>query len=175
MNDRGFLGYGKFTDSYGNEVTVHESSAAMGPHCWVRIEGEAHLRENPRPFVGLPYGLAHADQSSHLTVDQAIKLRDALNEFIDGVPERWSNGGAYLPESERKRLGIEWLRVAVDKDLPVEGQKRLAAEAFIDHYGAAGVKLELTSREEFDGEGAAGVWDVQRKTVAKASACRSKR
>jgi hypothetical protein len=148
-NERGFHGYAEFTDSYGGTVRVQESSAAMGPHCWVWSEGG-----------GIPASGGTNDGSAHLNVEQAIQLRDALDEFIREAATRWANSGEHMPESERKRLGIQWLRVAVDKDLPEEAQKIAAKQIFVEKFGPGDV--DLHSREEYDGEHAAGVWDVQR-------------
>ena len=62
---RGFTTYDQFTDSYGATVTIRQSSAADEPKVWIFAEGGAV--ENPSP---------------HLTVEQAIRARDALDAFI---------------------------------------------------------------------------------------------
>lgn len=87
--DRGFEDYANFKSTYGHEVTVRESSAAMAPHVWVFGEGEVHLRDDPRPFPGIPFGIANASMGLHLTVEQAKILRDGLDDFIERVEERW--------------------------------------------------------------------------------------
>lgn len=88
--ERGFADYTSLTDGYGNAVTIRESSAASieeddgitGPWVWIFIEGEAHLREDPRPIVGIPHGVAKASSSAHLNIDEARKIRDGLDEHI---------------------------------------------------------------------------------------------
>jgi len=64
---RGFITYDEFTDSYGASITIRESSNAEGSHVWIFAEGGG-VRKN--------------DGSAHLTVAQAIRVRDALNAFI---------------------------------------------------------------------------------------------
>ena len=71
---RGFACYWRGQDSYGAEVQVSESSAAMvegedcGPWVWLRIAGGA---------------ISANKGSAHLDVREAIKVRDALTEFIE--------------------------------------------------------------------------------------------
>jgi hypothetical protein len=40
VTERGFTIYAKFLDSYGNMISVQESSSAAGPRCWVFSDGE---------------------------------------------------------------------------------------------------------------------------------------
>src|SRR5256885_3979689 len=76
---RGFAQYLTLQDSYGAEVRVYESSAAMmegedrGPWVWLNIEGGR-------------LGSGNAG-SSHLDIRHAVKVRDALSEFIDANEE----------------------------------------------------------------------------------------
>lgn len=90
-NDRGFLTYagGPIATDYGHTITVRESSAAEGPHVWLFI-GESERTEKGSP---------------HLSLAQALMLRAALDQFIDGVPERWGGGGELLAEARREVLG----------------------------------------------------------------------
>jgi hypothetical protein len=90
QTDRGFFDFANFTDGYGNEVLVRESSAASGPHLWIYIQGECHLDEPPRPFVGIPGGIAKGSGSTHMNMKQVEILRDALSEYIEFVKERWA-------------------------------------------------------------------------------------
>lgn len=84
LNGRGFEKYGdNVTGDYGELIRVCESSAARGPHCWLEIE-------SPMEKYG---GMAAA----HLTLDQAIAIRDRLSAFIDHAPKRWGFDGV-LPE-----------------------------------------------------------------------------
>lgn len=90
-NDRGFLAYagGPIETSYGHTIRVQESSAASGPHVWL--------------FIGdSPQVPSH---DPHLDLEQAVALRAALDQFIDGVPERWTDGQAMLDEAKRNVLG----------------------------------------------------------------------
>lgn len=59
-------------------VSVSESSAALGPHIWLRIEGRP-LHRFTRPD-GLPDVEAGRDgtMSAHLTLDQARQLEEQL-------------------------------------------------------------------------------------------------
>ena len=57
--ERGFTIYDQFTDRYGNEVSVVESSLATEACCWI--------------FAG---------KAPHLNVEQAKRVRDALDAFI---------------------------------------------------------------------------------------------
>lgn len=90
-NDRGFLAYagGPIPTSYGHEIRVQESSAASGPHVWLFISDSSRVEgHNP-----------------HLSLDQAVALRAALDQFIEGVPERWDGGEQLLAETKRRVLG----------------------------------------------------------------------
>ena len=79
VTERGFDSYDEFTDSYGATIRVQESSAAPAPHVWVFVDGGG--TEAPVGFPGLPEGRKN-DGSAHLTVEQARRLRDALDAFI---------------------------------------------------------------------------------------------
>lgn len=101
-SERGFAQYVRdLPTSYGATISVYESSAAMSPHVWISIDGECHMNppdQEPRWYSkpgmvgGKPYpGLRMVDGSlsAHLDYEQAVKVRDALTEWIDMVPERW--------------------------------------------------------------------------------------
>jgi hypothetical protein len=70
---RGFTTYDDFTDSYGARVVVRQSSAASAPHVWLFIDGGD---------TGKTGGIRENDGSAHLTVEQATRVRDALDAFI---------------------------------------------------------------------------------------------
>lgn len=53
--------------SYGHLVRVYESSASIGPHCWLGI------LDGPRNI------------SAHLNLAQAVEIRDRLNAFIESA------------------------------------------------------------------------------------------
>jgi hypothetical protein len=89
-NDRGFLTYagGPIKTSYGHTIRVQESSAASGPHVWLFIDDS--------PTV--------AGKNPHLNLEQAIALRAALDQFIQGVPEHWEDGQEMLTEATARVL-----------------------------------------------------------------------
>lgn len=102
-SERGFAQYigaeGIETD-YGERVRVYESSAARGPRVWLQTKGEAHIDEHDEieeyspgtMFQGEwipPTRIVPGSLSAHLDVEQATRVRDALDEFIRTVPERW--------------------------------------------------------------------------------------
>lgn len=91
-NDRGFYDYGggPIPTSYGHTITVRESSSAEGPHVWLFIDTTGAVSKQGDP---------------HLNLAQAITLREALSQFIDSIPERWSDGADYLAEARREALG----------------------------------------------------------------------
>lgn len=90
-NDRGFLLYagGPIPTAYGHEILVQESSAASGPHVWL--------------FINPPVQNTRGDP--HLSLEQAVHLRAALDQFIEGVPGRWDDGAELLAEAKRNVLG----------------------------------------------------------------------
>jgi hypothetical protein len=77
---RGFYRYGEpWKDTHGNSVSVYESSSAMGPHVWVRIDGsEGHN--------------GSGDATAHLNPEQARTLREQLDVFLNQIPDRWGQG-----------------------------------------------------------------------------------
>lgn len=79
VTERGFANYDEFTDSYGASVTVRESSAASAPHVWLFIDDGGTAC--PPGFPGIPEGRTN-EASAHLTVEQAVRVRDALDAFI---------------------------------------------------------------------------------------------
>jgi hypothetical protein len=74
VSDRGFTFTKEIVTAYGEKVSAYESSAAMAPHIWVSIEGEAHLDEKPRPYAGFEYGLAAGSIAAHMTLEQVDQL-----------------------------------------------------------------------------------------------------
>lgn len=60
-------------DSYGADVEVFWSSAAMAPHLWVNIEGGGTVSELTKVGEG----------TSHLSLNQAKWLRTKLNQWIN--------------------------------------------------------------------------------------------
>lgn len=81
--ERGFHNYGEpIIDSYQNEITVRESSAASGPRVWVFCK------------PGLPWAESQRGEASlHLTPDQARGLVERLQAWLDEIPGRWGGEG----------------------------------------------------------------------------------
>lgn len=70
---RGFAHLPPIPSEYGGEVRAYESSAAMGPHIWVRIECPADLNEPDGPTV---------EAVAHLTAENAGRLGDQLHLLV---------------------------------------------------------------------------------------------
>lgn len=78
---RGFEHYGEHVQtSYGHTVKVYESSSAVGPHCWLGVV---------KDFRRSPADLPECDVAAHLSLEQAIAVRDRLTAFIESATERW--------------------------------------------------------------------------------------
>jgi hypothetical protein len=87
--ERGFAEFGEEIDTaYGAKVNFSESSAASGPHLWMSVDGDVHLREDPRSVVGIPFGIAKAHAGVHLNLKQARKIHDQLGQGIKFMEER---------------------------------------------------------------------------------------
>lgn len=69
VTPRGFTIYDELTDRYGHKVRVQESSLATEACAWVFCD------RNDGDEPGF-------EPSPHLTVAQAIRVRDALSAFI---------------------------------------------------------------------------------------------
>lgn len=69
---RGFLMFDDFATDYGHTLEIQESSAATQPCVWLRI------RPSTVPNVDFT-------DTVHMTVDQAIRARDALDRFIQST------------------------------------------------------------------------------------------
>lgn len=77
-SQRGFLGYGDpVLTTYGHEVRVYESSAADAPHIWLGIEHD-----------GARSGIQACRAMAHLSIEQAIAIRDRLNLAIQYAQEQ---------------------------------------------------------------------------------------
>ena len=66
---RGFMHLPQIPSEYGGGITVSESSAAMGPHIWVRMECPVDLN-NPQGET--------KEAVAHLTLENARKLMEQL-------------------------------------------------------------------------------------------------
>lgn len=91
---RGFAIFGTITDSYGNTITLQESSAGGGPFAWVFVRN----RDGVDAYIHKPTGSLQA-VSPHLTRTQARRLARLLLRFADAdspSPGMW-------PGFDRKR------------------------------------------------------------------------
>lgn len=78
--DRGFHEYGDpMHCTYGTDIAVYESSAAAGPHVWLK------LRCDPRFLGDQPGG----EGTAHLNKRQALALIARLQTWVDEIPSRW--------------------------------------------------------------------------------------
>lgn len=73
VTGRGFTIYDEFTDTYGSQIRVQESSAAPGPRCWI--------------FTAAAEDGDTVTAAAHLDVTQAERVRDALDAFIREAKE----------------------------------------------------------------------------------------
>lgn len=64
VTNRGFAVYDQFVDHYGSEVRVQKSSLASEPAVWIFAQRDGK------------------DESALLTLEQAKRVRDALDSFI---------------------------------------------------------------------------------------------
>jgi hypothetical protein len=79
-NDRGFHQYGETqVCSYGSHIDVYESSAASGPHVWIKINERAWCT---RPELG--------EATAHLNPEQARLLIERLQVWLKEIPDRWN-------------------------------------------------------------------------------------
>ena len=74
VTDRGFKRMPEIPSALGGHIRVYESSAAMGPHIWVRTEQPSDLNDrNSEPLQAV----------AHLPLEAAEQLRDQLTALID--------------------------------------------------------------------------------------------
>jgi hypothetical protein len=152
---RGFSYWEEFETTYGHKLQVGESSAAMGPHLWLRVNKDepVHGGELPAANVGV-----------HLNLSQALRLRRSLDAAIKKQVADWQDVGSYLSPEERDLLGIRWLRVSVEQtDLSKDKQREIAIDSFFAHFGYLSLHLR-PQVETLDMEPyieIAGIWDVQ--------------
>ena len=81
---RGFARHGTVSDDRAAVASVYESSVWGGGHVWLNVEGEAQLssEQPPRPCAGIPGGVAPGSVAAHLSREQAIGVRDMLNDWL---------------------------------------------------------------------------------------------
>lgn len=72
ISARGFATYGlPLLTTYGHRISVYESSAASAPHMWLSVSPSNRVRCGEDD-----------DRAAHLSMRQAIALRDRLDAFI---------------------------------------------------------------------------------------------
>lgn len=74
VTDRGFAGLPPIPSEYGGYVTVSESSAASGPHLWLRAVAPVDLND--------PNGPTH-EAPIHLTAANAGRLADQIRHVLE--------------------------------------------------------------------------------------------
>lgn len=97
LSERGFEQYGGIETKHGHMVQVYESSAASGPHVWIKTART--------PETGSRYGMGPEETTAHLDLVQAMKLRAMLDKFIEGVLSRWTDGARIYKEAHREVHG----------------------------------------------------------------------
>lgn len=86
---RGFAGLPPIPSEYGGEVSLSESSAADGPHVWLRAVAPVNLNDPTGPTHEVPI---------HLTAENAWMLADQLRHLVqhhyqgDARPEAVDRG-----------------------------------------------------------------------------------
>lgn len=88
---RGFGIYDEFTDTYGSQVKIQESSSAEGPRVWIfasHAQVDQYLSQGERDDLAL-LGFRNLDElaaklspTPHLDVAQARRVIAALTAFI---------------------------------------------------------------------------------------------
>lgn len=86
FSERGFAQYGTVEYHYDprdkEEVRVYESSSAEVDAVWLDVSGTAHLTGPVEAVAGIPFGVAKGSVSAHLVLEEAIAVRDLLDEWI---------------------------------------------------------------------------------------------
>lgn len=79
-NDRNLGRYAKFTDTYGAEVKVSQSSGAEEACVWIFVKRGGANDPNHRNYVP-------GEAAAHLNAEQATLVRDALSEWLEDFAE----------------------------------------------------------------------------------------
>lgn len=90
FSERGFAQYEPTETSYGAFVSVYESSSAMEPKLWLKIE---------QPEPEYPGQLEAAEAYAHMTLEQAKEIHNKLGTAIDFMEE---SERVFLEEFEDK-------------------------------------------------------------------------
>jgi hypothetical protein len=73
VTSRGFFHLPDTADTYGGNVSVYESSAAIGPHLWLTVE-ERVDKSDPNSRL--------QDATVHLSIEQAEQLIEQIQYLI---------------------------------------------------------------------------------------------
>ncbi|WBB94112.1 hypothetical protein [Verrucosispora sp. WMMC514] len=95
---RGFAHLPPIPSEYGGHVTVSESSAADGPHVWLRATCPVDLNN--------PHGDAK-ETAMHLTADNAVRVAEQLQQTVRDHYQGWGYDGDYLGVNEPMRRALE--------------------------------------------------------------------
>lgn len=88
ISARGFWHLPSILGSYGGKVRVYESSAAFHPHLWIQITEPDDLNQHGRCMATDSECLcAFHEATSHLSIENAIALRDQLTTMIERLGE----------------------------------------------------------------------------------------
>src|SRR5260370_29931002 len=114
--ERGFAIYDEFADTYGTVIRIQKSSIATDLRCWIFTEG--------------------GTGSPHLNIEQAKRVRDALDTFIrecatpdpTGRPEPVGGAGGdghvhlhvHGPVGSQPQLE-QWLVTSIRKAVKIKG------------------------------------------------------
>jgi hypothetical protein len=89
ITPRGFAVYDEFTDAYGSKIRVQQSSSAETPRVWIFAAHPGGPGSKLRPewktaLAGFDLAelASFLEPSPHLDVEQAKRVRDALDVFI---------------------------------------------------------------------------------------------
>ncbi|WP_431728520.1 hypothetical protein [Verrucosispora sp. TAA-831] len=96
--DRGFTHLPPIPSEYGGHVTVSESSAADGPHVWLRATCPVDLNN--------PHGDAK-ETAMHLAADNALRVAEQLQQTVREHYQGWGYDGDYLGVNEPMRRALE--------------------------------------------------------------------
>lgn len=84
LSERGFVQGRPIPSAYGGAIKVCESSAAEAPHIWVMVHSPVDLNNPSGP---------EQEAVAHLTLENAIRLRDQLGHLTTRMVNDWGVEG----------------------------------------------------------------------------------
>lgn len=72
-DQRGFVNYKPITCTYGTEVRVKESSAALYDRMWIFMKENVKVLTTPTP----------GEAAAHLSYKDVVELRDQMNHWLE--------------------------------------------------------------------------------------------